>query len=63
LPTGEYTLLVSKSTGSGSYTLSANGTAISGAEMSVTINDLFTSAVFLLEEIFLDFRRLIFTPR
>jgi serralysin len=46
LPTGEYTLLVSKSTGSGSYTLSANGTAISGAEMSVTINDLFTSAVF-----------------
>jgi serralysin len=46
LPTGEYTLLVSKSTGSGSYTLSANGNAISGAEMSVTINNLFTTAIF-----------------
>jgi Ca2+-binding RTX toxin-like protein len=38
LPTGEYTVLVSKSTGSGSYTLSANGTAITRAELSVTVD-------------------------
>jgi serralysin len=38
LPTGDYTLLVSKSTGSGSYKLSANGTAITRAQMSVTVD-------------------------
>jgi serralysin len=38
LPTGEYTLLVSKSTGSGSYTLSANGNAITHAQLSVTVD-------------------------
>ncbi|HEY9657163.1 MAG TPA: hypothetical protein V6C65_01770, partial [Allocoleopsis sp.] len=38
LPTGEYTLLVSKSTGSGSYTLSANGSTITRAQMSVTVD-------------------------
>ncbi|MBE9180616.1 hypothetical protein IQ268_18805 [Oculatella sp. LEGE 06141] len=37
---GEYTLLVSKSTGSGSYTLSANGRAITRAQMSVTVDRL-----------------------
>jgi Ca2+-binding RTX toxin-like protein len=40
LPTGEYTVLVSKSTGSGSYTLSANGSAINRAQMSVTVNQV-----------------------
>jgi Ca2+-binding RTX toxin-like protein len=40
LPTGEYALLVSKSTGSGSYTLSANGSAISRAQLGVTIDRL-----------------------
>ncbi|MBD3887600.1 T9SS type A sorting domain-containing protein [Phormidium tenue FACHB-886] len=40
LPTGEYTLRVSKPTGSGSYKLSANGFAISRAQLSVTVDRL-----------------------
>ncbi|MBD3886859.1 hypothetical protein IFO70_35075 [Phormidium tenue FACHB-886] len=38
LPTGEYTVLVSKSTGSGSYKLSANGVAITRAQLSTTVD-------------------------
>lgn len=40
LPTGEYTVLVSKSTGNGSYTLSANGNAIARAQLSITVDRL-----------------------
>ncbi|WP_348248024.1 hypothetical protein [Leptolyngbya sp. GB1-A1] len=40
LPTGEYNLLVSKSTGSGSYTLSASGNAITRAQLSTTVDRL-----------------------
>ncbi|HEY9626011.1 MAG TPA: hypothetical protein V6C84_01810 [Coleofasciculaceae cyanobacterium] len=40
LPTGEYTLLISKNGGfgSGTYVLSANGTAITRAQLSVTVD-------------------------
>ncbi|MBI4780837.1 MAG: hypothetical protein HY785_05885 [Oscillatoriophycideae cyanobacterium NC_groundwater_1537_Pr4_S-0.65um_50_18] len=46
LTKGDYTLVVSKASGSGDYVLSANGTAINRAQLSSTVEFISANAIF-----------------